>query len=62
MPATQCPRIPAAFPAAERASLPDWVYRQEYECSFEAAEDIAAAFQPTVMPLFGRPLFARGAG
>src|SRR5215211_2410223 len=28
----QCPRIPAEFLAQERASLPDWVYRQEYEC------------------------------
>jgi hypothetical protein len=57
--AVQCPRIPASFLAEERASMPAWAYRQEYECSFEATldqvflyDDIAAAFTPDVEPLF----------
>ena len=29
-----CPRIPAAFLAAERRTLSDRAYRQEYECEF----------------------------
>src|SRR5215204_409792 len=29
VPASQCPRIPEAFLAEARRSLPDWVYRQE---------------------------------
>lgn len=40
--AEQCGRIPADFLAAERAALPAWIYRQEYECSFE--EDAQAVF------------------
>ena len=40
--ADQCPRIPADFLAAEKASTPAWSYRQEYECSFE--EDAQAVF------------------
>src|SRR5262249_20661005 len=42
--ADQCPRIPAAFLAAERASLPAATYRQEYECSFEAVADAVFAY------------------
>jgi hypothetical protein len=60
VPASQCPRIPAAFLEEERASLPSWVYRQEYECSFEETEDtvfsldmIERAVSPDVAPLFG---------
>jgi hypothetical protein len=60
VPATACPRIPARFLAQERASLPAFVYRQEYECAFEQnaqsvfrADDIAAALTADVTPLFG---------
>jgi hypothetical protein len=42
IPASACKRIPADFLAAEKADLPGWVYRQEYECSFE--EDAQAVF------------------
>src|SRR5215218_3050730 len=35
VPAEKCPRISAEFLAEERASLPERIYRQEYECSFE---------------------------
>jgi hypothetical protein len=35
VPASDCPRISPEFLEEERAALPLWVYRQEYECSFE---------------------------
>jgi hypothetical protein len=60
VPASQCPRISEAFLAEERHSLPDWVYRQEYLCSFEETEDavfttemVDAAVSAEVNPLFG---------
>ena len=66
VPASQCPRIPEAFLEEERRALPRRVYRQEYECSFEATddqvfsfEDVAAAISKDVKPLFGS---ADGAG
>ncbi len=58
--ASQCLRIPPEFLAAERASLPEWIYRQEYECSFEETldqvfsyEHVHAALSADVAPLFG---------
>lgn len=58
--AEECPRITPEFLAEERAALPSWVYRQEYECSFEETEDqifttemVEAAVTPKVAPLFG---------
>jgi hypothetical protein len=61
VPATDCPRITDAFLEEERAALPSWVYRQEYECSFEVTEDqvfttemVDAAVSADVEPLFGR--------
>lgn len=58
--AEQCPRIPRDFLAEERTALGDRWYRQEYLCSFEEAidavfstEDIQAAIDGTVRPLFG---------
>jgi hypothetical protein len=39
VPASQCPRISEAFLEEERRVLPSWVFRQEYECSFEETED-----------------------
>ncbi len=60
VPASQCPRIPSSFLEEERAALPSWVYRQEYECSFEETEDqvfttemVERAVTSEVMPLFG---------
>jgi hypothetical protein len=57
--ADQCPRISAQFLAEQRRTLPDWVYRQEYECRFEAAEDsvfrladIEAALDDAIPPLW----------
>jgi hypothetical protein len=59
VPASECPRIPATFLEEERATLPSWVYRQEYECSFEETEDqvftldvIERAVTGDVKPLF----------
>ena len=60
VPASECPRISEAFLEEERQTLPPWVYRQEYECSFEETEDavfttdmIDAAISAEVKPLFG---------
>ena len=58
--AEECPRIPATFLEEERDALPTWVYRQEYECSFEETEDqvfttemVERAVTSEVTPLFG---------
>jgi len=58
--AGECPRIREAFLAEERTALPAWVYRQEYECSFEELEDqvftlamVESAVTSDVAPLFG---------
>jgi len=60
VPASNCSRISDAFLEEERAALPSWVYRQEYECSFEETEDqvfttemVDAAVSAEVKPLFG---------
>jgi hypothetical protein len=60
VPAGNCPRISDAFLKEERAALPSWVYRQEYECSFEETENqvfttemVDAAVSADVKPLFG---------
>ncbi len=59
VPASECPRIPAEFLEEEKRVLPSWVYRQEYECSFEETEDqvfttemIERAVTSEVKPLF----------
>jgi hypothetical protein len=59
VPACECPRIPASFLEEERRALPAWVYRQEYECSFEETDDqvfshdlVSAAITDEVTPLF----------
>jgi hypothetical protein len=58
VPATMCARISEEFLAEERASLPEWVYRQEYMTAFEETEDqlfttemIEAARDDEVRPL-----------
>ena len=60
VPAAECPRISPEFLAEERETLPSWVYRQEYECSFEETDDqvftldvIERAVTSEVKPLFG---------
>ena len=60
VPASQCLRISEEFLEEERRVLPSWVYRQEYECSFEETEDqvfttemVEQAVTPEVTPLFG---------
>ncbi|MDP9476348.1 MAG: terminase family protein [Actinomycetota bacterium] len=60
VPARECPRISPEFLAEEREALPSYIYRQEYECSFEDTEDqifthemVQAAVTPDVKPLFG---------
>jgi hypothetical protein len=60
VPASQCPRISEEFLEEERASLPPFIFRQEYECSFEETEDqvfttdlIDRAVTAEVKPLFG---------
>ena len=57
--ADECPRITPEFLAAERRTLGERWYRQEYLCSFEdtidavfSAEDIQAALSNDVKPLF----------
>jgi len=60
--APECPRIPAAFLAEERRQIPDLVFRSEYLCEFVETvdsvfrhDDILAALDPDVTPLFGVP-------
>src|SRR5215218_37492 len=60
VPAEECPRITHKFLEEEREALPSWVYRQEYECSFEETEDqvfttemVERAVSSEVTPLFG---------
>jgi hypothetical protein len=57
--AEECPRISPEFLEEEREALPSWVYRQEYECSFEETEDqvfttemVERAVTSEVTPLF----------
>jgi Terminase large subunit, T4likevirus-type, N-terminal len=59
VPAEECPRISEAFLQEERQALPPWVFRQEYDCSFEETEDqvfttdmIDRALTSEVKPLF----------
>jgi hypothetical protein len=58
--AEECERIPPSFLEEERRELPAWIYRQEYECSFEDTEDqlfgydlVQSSITDEVTPLFG---------
>jgi hypothetical protein len=60
VPASDCPRISEEFLEEERAELPPFIFRQEYECSFVETEDqvfttdlIDRAVTDEVQPLFG---------
>ena len=57
--ARECPRISEKFLEEERASLGEWWYMQEYECSFSDTTDqffrtvdVENAFSDDVTPLF----------
>ena len=59
VPATRCPRIGPAFLAEQRRRMPRARYEQEYQCAFGEAEgaafayeDIQAALDPEVTPLW----------
>jgi hypothetical protein len=59
VPAADVPRIPPGFLEEEQRSLPAWIYRQEYECSFEDTEDqlfgfdlVQSSITDEVTPLF----------
>ncbi len=39
VPASECPRIPAAFLESERRSMPSWWFDQEFGCKFSETED-----------------------
>jgi hypothetical protein len=59
VPASKVPRISSAFLEDERAALPAWIYRQEYECSLEDLEDalfgyelVQSSITDEVTPLF----------
>lgn len=58
--AYDCPRMSREWLEAERQAIGDWWFRQEYLCEFVesvdsvfAYEDIQAALDPSVTPLFG---------
>jgi hypothetical protein len=63
VPASQCPRIPDVFLEEERRALPAWIYRQEYECSFEETEDQVFSHELVQAAISGdvKPLFEEGA-
>jgi phage terminase large subunit len=59
--ADQCPRIDKDWLMRERAMIGDWWYLQEYFCEFVETndqvfsyDDIQAALDPTIKPLFER--------
>jgi hypothetical protein len=43
--AEECPRISPEFLEEERQALLSWVYRQEYECSFEETEGVVFTYE-----------------
>ncbi len=60
VPASDCPRISATFLEEERRALPPLVFDSEYQCLFTETldsvfrtEDIFAAIDTTITPLFG---------
>src|SRR5208282_3142880 len=74
VPASQCPRISSEYLEAEKRSLGEYRFKQEYQCEFVEtidqlfrAEDLDRAVTDTVKPLFPairgdgdvRPLFSR---
>jgi hypothetical protein len=60
VPAWECPHISKEFLEEERSALPPWVFRQEYECSFEETEDAVFTHEVIERAVTGevKPLFA----
>jgi hypothetical protein len=57
--ASECPRIPAVFLEQERASLPAYVWAQEYECQFVQTDLAVFAYADIEAALVdGEPLWA----
>ncbi len=59
--ANQCPRISPEWLERERQAMPDFWFRQEFLCEFcetldsvFSFDDISAALDPTIEPLFAR--------
>jgi len=59
IPASDCPRISAAFLEQEKRALGDWWYKQEYECEFVQTTDsvfnydlVMSAMSDDIKPLF----------
>lgn len=62
VPASECQRIGAAFLSEERASMGDYFYAQEYECSFETS-DASLFDEETLRKMWDsrvKPLFPEG--
>ena len=60
VPASMCPRIPAAFLEEERRALGSWWFKQEYLCEFSdttdslfGSDEVRAAITSDITPLFG---------
>jgi hypothetical protein len=69
VPASDCPRISAAFLKQELESMSEWRFKQEYECVFCETSDqifsfdtIRNAFDASVKPLFSSDEIVRMAG
>jgi hypothetical protein len=60
--AEECERIPPSFLEEERRALPAWIFRQEYECSFEDTEDQLFGYELVQSSISGEvtPLFEEG--
>jgi hypothetical protein len=59
--ANQCPRIAPEWLAREKEAMPGFWFKQEFECQFVETldsvfsfDDISAALDPTIKPLFER--------
>ena len=63
VPASECPRISAAFLAEEKASMGDYYFAQEFQCSFEAS-DAQLISEATLKAMWSArcapPLFPKG--
>lgn len=61
VPASQCARISEDFLAREKRTIPDWLFRQEYNCEFvETLDSVFTHAQVTGALCDGVPLFAEG--
>lgn len=58
VPADQCPRIPHDFLEAERQSMPQWYFLQEYMCEFQDSETAAFRYEDVQAAITGRKVEA----